>query len=154
MRRLMAERRLTNSELRLRRLTEEEVDSEPRGILEIFGDDEQAEETSPLARDDEHTRKKRVASSRLIRVSGGASARRQAAWLQVLPGPGRDPPRGGRRRDRWAEPLREVQRLRRDPLGRRLPQPDRAAGREAGRRPLRRRGLPAAPRPLARRSAS
>ncbi len=32
----MAERRPTNSELRLRRLTEEEPDSEPRGILEIF----------------------------------------------------------------------------------------------------------------------
>jgi hypothetical protein len=57
MRRLMAERRLTNSELRLRRLTEEEVDSEPRGILEIFGDDEQADEDAPLARDDEHNRK-------------------------------------------------------------------------------------------------
>ena len=53
----MAERRLTNSELRLRRLTEEEVDSEPRGILEIFGDDEQADEDAPLARDDEHNRK-------------------------------------------------------------------------------------------------
>jgi len=57
MRRLMAERRLTNSELRLRRLTEEEVDAEPRGILEIFGDDEQADEDAPLARDDEHNRK-------------------------------------------------------------------------------------------------
>jgi hypothetical protein len=57
MRRLMAERRLTNSELRLQRLTEEEVDSEPRGILEIFGDDEQADEDAPLARDDEHNRK-------------------------------------------------------------------------------------------------
>ena len=57
MRRLMAERRLTNSELRLRRLTEGEVDSEPRGILEIFGDDEQADEDAPLARDDEHNRK-------------------------------------------------------------------------------------------------
>jgi hypothetical protein len=54
MRRLMAERRLTNSELRLRRLTEEELDSEPRGILEIFGDDEPADEDAPLARDNEH----------------------------------------------------------------------------------------------------
>jgi hypothetical protein len=50
----MAERRPTNSELRLRRLTEEEPDSEPRGILEIFPDAEQADEDAPLARDDEH----------------------------------------------------------------------------------------------------
>jgi len=48
----MAERRPTNSELRLRRLTAEEIDSEPRGILEIFADDEQADEDAPLARDD------------------------------------------------------------------------------------------------------
>ena len=34
----MVERRPTNSELRLRRLTEEEPDPEPRGILEIFGE--------------------------------------------------------------------------------------------------------------------
>ncbi len=54
MRRLMAERRPTNSELRLRRLTEEELDSEPRGILEIFGDEEQADEDAPLARANEH----------------------------------------------------------------------------------------------------
>jgi hypothetical protein len=57
MRRLMAERRPTNSELRLRRLTQEELDSEPRGILEIFAEDEQADEDAPLARDDEHNRK-------------------------------------------------------------------------------------------------
>lgn len=50
MRRLMAERP-TNSELRLRRLAEE-LDPEPRGILEIFPDDEQADEDAPLARDD------------------------------------------------------------------------------------------------------
>jgi len=49
----MAERRPTNSELRLRRLTEEEADPEPRGIFEIFSDDEQADEDAPLARDDE-----------------------------------------------------------------------------------------------------
>ena len=49
----MPERRPTNSELRLRRLTEEEPDSEPRGILEIFADGEQADEDAPLARDDE-----------------------------------------------------------------------------------------------------
>ena len=53
----MAERKPTNSELRLRRLTEEELDSEPRGILEIFAEDEQADEDAPLARDDaEHNR--------------------------------------------------------------------------------------------------
>ena len=50
MRRLMAERRPTNSELRLRRLAEEELDSEPRGVLEIFVDPEQADEDAPLAR--------------------------------------------------------------------------------------------------------
>ena len=53
----MTERRPTNSELRLQRLTEEELDPEPRGILEIFGDDERADEDAPLARDDdEHKR--------------------------------------------------------------------------------------------------
>ena len=57
MRRLMAERRPSNSELRLRRLTTEELDSEPRGILEIFAEDGQADEDAPLARDgDEHER--------------------------------------------------------------------------------------------------
>ena len=50
----MAERRSTNSELRLQRLTEPDLDSEPRGILEIFGEDEPADEDAPLARDDEH----------------------------------------------------------------------------------------------------
>jgi len=50
----MAERRPTNSELRLRRLTTEEQDPAPRGILEIFrDDDEPADEDAPLARDDE-----------------------------------------------------------------------------------------------------
>jgi hypothetical protein len=53
----MAERRRTNSELRLKRLTEEEPDSEPRGILELFHDDEPADEDAPLARDDEHKTK-------------------------------------------------------------------------------------------------
>lgn len=48
----MAERKPSNSELRLRRLTEEEADAEPRGILEIF-DDEGADEDAPLARDDQ-----------------------------------------------------------------------------------------------------
>jgi hypothetical protein len=50
----MAERRPTNSELRLRRLTAEEADVEPRGILEIFSEGEAADEDAPLARDDEH----------------------------------------------------------------------------------------------------
>jgi hypothetical protein len=51
----MAERRPTNSELRLRRLAAEEPDSGPRGILEIFADAEPADEDAPLARDgDEH----------------------------------------------------------------------------------------------------
>jgi hypothetical protein len=41
----------------LRRLTEEELDSEPRGIFEIFAEDDQADEDAPLARDDaEHDR--------------------------------------------------------------------------------------------------
>lgn len=48
----MAERRPTNSELRLKRLTEEEAASEPRGILELFHDEEPADEDAPLARDD------------------------------------------------------------------------------------------------------
>ena len=52
----MAERRPTNSELRLRRLAAEELDSEPRGILEIFAEGEQADEDAPLARDDETDR--------------------------------------------------------------------------------------------------
>ena len=49
----MAERRPTNSELRLRRRIEEELDSEPRGILEIFAEGERADEDAPLTRDDE-----------------------------------------------------------------------------------------------------
>ena len=53
----MAERRPTNSELRLRRLTADEAESEPRGICEIFAEEEQADEDAPLARDDEHNRK-------------------------------------------------------------------------------------------------
>jgi hypothetical protein len=49
----MAERRPTNSELRLRRLTTEEPEQERRGILEIFDDAEPADEDAPLARDDD-----------------------------------------------------------------------------------------------------
>jgi hypothetical protein len=55
----MAERRPTNSELRLRRLTKpDESDPETRGILEIFADDEPAVEDAPLApaEDDERDR--------------------------------------------------------------------------------------------------
>ncbi|HEU5214245.1 MAG TPA: hypothetical protein VFU30_01760 [Gaiellaceae bacterium] len=56
----MTERRPSNSELRLRRLTAEERDPEPRGILEIFSGDEPADEDAPLARDDErHKQRKR-----------------------------------------------------------------------------------------------
>jgi hypothetical protein len=53
----MSERRPTNSELRLRRLTEEERVSEPRGILEIFAEDEPVDDDAPLARDDEPDRR-------------------------------------------------------------------------------------------------
>jgi hypothetical protein len=49
----MAEQRPTNSELRLRRLTAEEPDTGPRGILEIFDSGEPADEDAPLARDDD-----------------------------------------------------------------------------------------------------
>jgi hypothetical protein len=51
----MAERS-TNSERRLRRLTAEELDPAPRGILEIFPEEEQPDEDAPLARDDEPDR--------------------------------------------------------------------------------------------------
>jgi hypothetical protein len=51
----VADRRPTNSELRLRRLTAEDADPEPRGICEIFAEGEPADEDAPLARDDEHT---------------------------------------------------------------------------------------------------
>jgi len=50
----MAERRPTNSELRLQRLAEEEPGSEPRGILEIFAEGEDADEDAPLARETGH----------------------------------------------------------------------------------------------------
>jgi len=50
----MAERRPTNSELRLRRLTAEEHDSKPRGILEIFAEAEPADEDAALARDEDN----------------------------------------------------------------------------------------------------
>jgi len=53
----MAERRPTNSEQRLQRLTAAEPETEPRGILEIFAEDEQADEDAPLARDDAQYKK-------------------------------------------------------------------------------------------------
>ncbi len=76
----MAERRPTNSELRLRRLTEEEPDSEPRGILEIFAEDEQADEDAPLARDDERERR-----------AGRSVARDGASCRVCLQGPAPGP---------------------------------------------------------------
>ena len=47
----MAERRPTNSEQRLRRLTAAEPETEPRGILEIFSDEEPADEDAALTRE-------------------------------------------------------------------------------------------------------
>ena len=51
----MAERRLTNSERRLRRITADEPEQEPRGILEFFRDEEpeQPDADAPLARADD-----------------------------------------------------------------------------------------------------
>ena len=46
----MAERRATNSERRLRRLTVE-PETEPRGILELFPEDEPADEDTALTRE-------------------------------------------------------------------------------------------------------
>lgn len=54
----MAERRPTNSELRLRRLTAQESDPAERGIFELFDEAEEAsDEDAPLARaaDDSET---------------------------------------------------------------------------------------------------
>jgi hypothetical protein len=50
----MGEKRISNSELRLLRLEEEESQREPEhGILELFDDDdEQRDEDAPLARDE------------------------------------------------------------------------------------------------------
>jgi hypothetical protein len=47
----MAERRTTNSERRLRRLTSEEPETPPRGILELFPEDEPADEDAALTRE-------------------------------------------------------------------------------------------------------
>ena len=53
----MSERRLTNSERRLRRITAEEPEQGQRGILEVFGEEEQEhpDEDAPLAREDDDT---------------------------------------------------------------------------------------------------
>ena len=53
----MSERRLTNSERRLRRVTAEQPEQGPRGILELFGEEqERPDEDAPLAREsDEDT---------------------------------------------------------------------------------------------------
>jgi hypothetical protein len=48
----MGERRPTNSELRLRRVTAQEPDTEKRGILEVFDEgDEPSDEDAALVRD-------------------------------------------------------------------------------------------------------
>jgi len=47
----MAERRPSNSELRLRRLTAEEPETEPRGILEIFSEEETDDADAALTRE-------------------------------------------------------------------------------------------------------
>lgn len=54
--RLMAERRPSNSELRIRQLAAEESDTEPRGILEIFDGDDAADADAPLAREGDEDR--------------------------------------------------------------------------------------------------
>jgi hypothetical protein len=48
----MAKRRPTKSELRLARIAAEEPEQGPRGILELFGEEEQEQrdEDAPLAR--------------------------------------------------------------------------------------------------------
>jgi hypothetical protein len=49
----MRERRPTNSELRLKRLEDEEPETDGTGILELFPEEEEAaDEDAPLARDD------------------------------------------------------------------------------------------------------
>jgi hypothetical protein len=52
----MAERRPSNSELRIRQLAAEESDTEPRGILEIFDGDDAADADAPLARESDDDR--------------------------------------------------------------------------------------------------
>ncbi len=52
----MAERRPTNSELRLRPLADEEPESGQRGILEIFPDEDAPDADAALTRDDDSER--------------------------------------------------------------------------------------------------
>jgi hypothetical protein len=52
----MAERRPSNSELRLRRLMAEEPEAQTRGILELFSEPEPADEDAALARDEDADR--------------------------------------------------------------------------------------------------
>ena len=47
----MAERRPTNSEQRLRRLTAQEPETAPRGILELFPEEEPLDEDAALTRE-------------------------------------------------------------------------------------------------------
>jgi hypothetical protein len=47
----MAQRRTTNSERRLRRLTADEPEAEPRGILELFPEEEPVDEDAALTRE-------------------------------------------------------------------------------------------------------
>ncbi|HEY2208736.1 MAG TPA: hypothetical protein VGH26_05545 [Gaiellaceae bacterium] len=47
----MTERRTTNSERRLRRLAAEEPQTEPRGILELFPEEEPVDEDAALTRE-------------------------------------------------------------------------------------------------------
>ena len=49
----VAERRPSNSELRLKQLAAEERDPAPRGILEIFDDEDARAADAPLAREDD-----------------------------------------------------------------------------------------------------
>ena len=53
----MAERRLTNSERRLRRITAEEPEQGQRGILELFREEEpeRLDEDAPLVRESDET---------------------------------------------------------------------------------------------------
>jgi hypothetical protein len=53
----MSERRLTNSERRLRRIIAEEPEQGERGVFELFGDEEQEQldEDAPLAREGDDT---------------------------------------------------------------------------------------------------
>jgi hypothetical protein len=50
----MGEKRISNSELRLQRLEEEDAQRDrERGILELFDDDEPRDEDAPLAREED-----------------------------------------------------------------------------------------------------